>query len=405
MKDVVLITTGSPATNPRLVKEADALSEAGHRVHVLYSHVVDWALPLDADILRRAQWTATLIGGSPHQNRLTHVLSSAAFRIIRNFRMSTSRSWWFSRTSPLLARAARSRRADLYIAHNLGALSAALSAAKHHGTLAAFDAEDYHSGEHPEGAEQRLTQEVENRLIPQCDAAWAASPLIAQAYGERFPQVDFTVIDNVFPPTLQPKWKELPASPLRFVWFSQTIGPDRGLEPILTALASLPKGSWALTLVGRTSSDFQPTLDAIHRDHLGSVKIMAPIPEPDLFDILSSHHVGLATEMGVPENRDLCRTNKLFSYILAGCHMAMTDTRAQVDFLKSFPGTGTLLPLQDTACWAGILKGLMTDETQLEAGRHHNWTLGQHRLNWQEEKVKLLQRVDSLWASSNPAAG
>ena len=85
--------------------------------------------------------------------------------------------------------------------------------------------------------------------------------------------------------------------------------------------------------------------------------------------------------------------------------MAMTDTRAQVDFLKSFPGTGTLLPLQDTACWAGILKGLMTDETQLEAGRHHNWTLGQHRLNWQEEKVKLLQRVDSLWASSNPAAG
>jgi len=38
---VCLVTTGQPACNPRLVKEADALAEAGFDVHVVAAYSAD----------------------------------------------------------------------------------------------------------------------------------------------------------------------------------------------------------------------------------------------------------------------------------------------------------------------------------------------------------------------------
>jgi len=43
LKKIVLITTGQPSCNPRVVKEADALSAAGHEVTVIYNYYIGWA--------------------------------------------------------------------------------------------------------------------------------------------------------------------------------------------------------------------------------------------------------------------------------------------------------------------------------------------------------------------------
>lgn len=51
---ILLLTTAQPSTNPRLVKEAEALSEAGYWVKVLYCYRADWALKADREILKRA---------------------------------------------------------------------------------------------------------------------------------------------------------------------------------------------------------------------------------------------------------------------------------------------------------------------------------------------------------------
>ena len=50
------------AGNPRVVKEADALAEAGYHVNVFACQYMDWALEGDAAILRKAKWDATLLG-------------------------------------------------------------------------------------------------------------------------------------------------------------------------------------------------------------------------------------------------------------------------------------------------------------------------------------------------------
>ena len=129
MSSIVLISSGSPATNPRLVKEANALHGAGHDVHVLYSHVIGWANALDENILQTAIWSAELVGGCPTHNRLTFVASSWWFKCVRRITWRPFRRKRLTRTSLLLASRAKRHKADLYIAHNLGALAAAVIAA------------------------------------------------------------------------------------------------------------------------------------------------------------------------------------------------------------------------------------------------------------------------------------
>ena len=49
-KQIVLITTGQPSSNPRIVKEAISLSEIGYEVTVIYNFWVSWALNYDKKI-------------------------------------------------------------------------------------------------------------------------------------------------------------------------------------------------------------------------------------------------------------------------------------------------------------------------------------------------------------------
>lgn len=400
MSSIVLISTGSPATNPRLVKEANALQCAGYSVHVLYSYVVDWAEEVDQTILDKAKWTAELIGGSPKQHPWTYTKSTWLFKIVRRLQFLRFRTSRLTRTSRALTGAARSRSADLFIAHNLGALPAAVLAAQHHNSVAAFDAEDYHYGEFSSDSwEANLTRHVEDVWIPQCDATWSASPFIASAYQERFPRHTFDVVDNVFPLTQRAPRKETGKGRVRMMWFSQTIGEGRGLEPLFDALRQQDKGSWSLTLIGRVSNSFKDTLEAFGNDHSDEVKVIPPINERELFQQMARHDIGLALEMGTPLNRNLCRTNKLFSFILNGCYLLLTDTQAQSEFIELYPKSGTVLPLDSLRSWPLIIHDLIQDKAKLTEGKALNWSLGESELNWEVERKKLLSLVQTTLES------
>ena len=82
---ICLLTTGQPSTNPRLVKEADALVEDGYQVHVIYSHWADWASNTDRELLHTREWTYSRVGGAPDGerarywgSRLRHAVSRRA---------------------------------------------------------------------------------------------------------------------------------------------------------------------------------------------------------------------------------------------------------------------------------------------------------------------------------------
>ena len=54
---ICIITPGQIGSNPRVVKEADALVAAGHRVTVICTKVADFVEPRDQSIMAHARFS------------------------------------------------------------------------------------------------------------------------------------------------------------------------------------------------------------------------------------------------------------------------------------------------------------------------------------------------------------
>ena len=57
MKKICLVSPGHVASNPRLVKEANSLLQAGYDVRVVAGDMVPFVLPLDNALLLSVEWT------------------------------------------------------------------------------------------------------------------------------------------------------------------------------------------------------------------------------------------------------------------------------------------------------------------------------------------------------------
>ena len=185
----------------------------------------------------------------------------------------------------------------------------------------AFDAEDFETGYcYATGptAMDRLIESFERQYLPLCCYA-AASPGIAEAYSAKYAIPVPSSILNVFPLADRPqKFRPTkPDGPLQLYWFSQTIGLGRGLEDIIQAMgrvtalnsASL-RGIWAPRPSQGTAQ-------------YGSVagRWLARIVDMSLRRRRRSDRSGRVrrgSRLGDPvsKSRELCLTNKIFSYLL-----------------------------------------------------------------------------------------
>src|SRR5262249_41872769 len=68
-KRICIVTNAPISQNPRVVKEADALSAAGYDVLVLFAQHAEWTRPLDRYILDQARWRGHAIEFWPSGTR------------------------------------------------------------------------------------------------------------------------------------------------------------------------------------------------------------------------------------------------------------------------------------------------------------------------------------------------
>jgi len=400
---VCLITTGQPSTNPRLVKEADALAEVGCDVHVIAAHWASWARSTDRALMASRPWTLTFIDWSRETAPLTHAFSRlrhwAARKSVRLAPTSDLALAALSRVGPELLRATSREPADLYVAHNLGALPAALAAARVHSAPVGFDAEDFHSGQlSTDGdAEWRaFVQATERRLLPQCAYVTAAAPGIADAYQQlcdiRMP----TTVLNVFPLRDRPAGLRTAnsAGPIRLYWFSQTIGPNRGLEEVVRAMALVRGARVRLELRGVWQSGYESRLRELARGCglSNDVIIAHPPAAPDeMVRLAAEADIGLALEPGTTVNNDIAVSNKLYTYILAGNAVVASNTSGQSRAVADLTGAAVTYTAGAPESLAAALITWCTDREALQRARAEAWRLGERRFNWDVEKHEFLR--------------
>jgi len=401
---ICLVTTGHPSTNPRLVKEADALVEAGYNVHVVACKFLAWADMADAQFNDR-EWNVTWVrfGGmarplSRQIQRLRRAIASRVAPVVGYPASVSVRALHY--VVPELTRHARSVEADLYIAHNLAALPAAYHAAQHHGAKLGFDAEDFHRGEFPDGDKsllRQLTIRIEEAFIPRCDYVSAASDGIAEAYEQALSITRPTTVLNVFPlaerdVTLsdEERHEEKPDGIFSLYWFSQTIGPGRGLEDVVRALPRLQDDVY-LSVRGQWASGYRHALTEL-ASSLGvaeRIRTLAPEPPQEMVVRAACHDIGLALEIGETENRRVCVTNKIFTYTLAGIPSVATDTPGQ---------RGVASDLQQTVRLYrhGDIDAMVRQVECLRIGSPRASDQVIERFSWDHEKQIFLSLVQSI---------
>lgn len=430
-----IVSSKHVSYNPRVVKEADALSAAGHKVTVVtVCNNHDQAL-LDEGVMAMRTWQLLSVRCRKQGlvERLRWLRFALRQRLYASLQVHLTPSLGVAeraqcREYPELRSLARSVRADLYIAHHAEALGAAWSASCLHDGRFAFDAEDFHSQmfnapamsttdeqenrsvrqllaaseDQPKNAEQRRIEYLERKYLPRCDYITAASDGIGEAYASKYGLPRPTTLLNVFPLEANPEHladhldcgnsESKPAAPIRLYWYSQVIGPGRGLEDAVKAL-SLMRLPCELHLRGSAQADFVEKLLSLasRLDVLALVRFHPPCAPDSLIDAASCYDIGLALETGKELNNLLASSNKLFTYMNAGLAIVASDTPGQRGIMNQATAAGLLCRMNDAVSLAEAINRLLEEPQALRRAQRASRAAAETRFNWELESKKLLE--------------
>lgn len=409
MAIVCLLSSIHPWVNPRVIKEADALHAAGHDVTLVYRAVSPWADARDEALLADRRWKHQRFSYGRHESPVLWALAATRQRAAAEFvrwgaqgeRLDAEA---YCRGFSTIRRWAARHPADLYIAHTQQMLPVAAYAAQENGVPFAFDCEDLLAEESSDGLRAPWVRDailrIERRYLPRARYVTATSEPMSKHLRAVHALRDVRTVHNCFPtaefaavgsPHLRPS-----SNRVRMVWLSATIGPDRGLEDIFTALSGLDS-RFELHLVGdvlpaheRWLATAQASLPQ-HRQ----ARVHPVMPSVEIPAFLAQFDIGLALDVATSLNRRLTITNKLFLYLQAGLAVAATNTPGHASILNGScdPAPGILYAAGDAMQLVATLLSLSRIDV-LSAARQAAWRAGRQRFNWEVEGATFLQAVE-----------
>jgi glycosyltransferase involved in cell wall biosynthesis len=394
---ITVVTSGHLSTCPRMLKAADALSRDGHIVRVVATRHEPWATEADVDVRSRRVWRVTTVDYRRGPSGSTYWRSGLRYRAARAAAQAVGPAHTpfpvvaraFGRVHTELVDAATSEATDLIYGGTTGALAAVAEAARRLGVPYGIDLEDLHHGETAEPDApfvHGLALRVEDSVLRRAAFVTTSSDEMGDAYRQRFGVQPYT-IHNAFPlPPVEPDFRRSDPSRLSVYWFSQTIGPGRGLEDAIEALGRIGVAS-ELTLRGRPRQPYLDELVALAARKAPCLRIVhqPPAPPDSMVDLARGYDVGLATEPSTPPNRQVCVPNKAFTYILAGVAVIMSDMPGMRRVGLDLGEGAALVRPDDVDALAAALGRWANEPLRLECAKRMAWSAAVRRWRWDHE--------------------
>lgn len=319
--------------------------------------------------------------------------------------------WSFGLMPFALKRAAKRLKPDLAIAHSEPALFAALDLHKQ-GTKVGVDMEDWFSEdllpEARSGRPMELLHKAERELLGCSVHATCTTEVMADALASAYACPRPTRIYNVFPAldlSADEPLKDRSAASrslngtasrgrnaVSIHWFSQTIGPGRGLERLFEACSGLdadfeihlrgnlgPYGAWIERVV---PTGLRPR-----------VFLHATVANDKLPAKIAEHDIGYAGEVADIPSRNLTATNKIFQYLQGGLAVVASDTNGQKEVAKFAGEAVTLYASTSTEELRQCFARVISNPGQLAAAKSAAARIASESLSWSMEKPRLLASV------------
>jgi glycosyltransferase involved in cell wall biosynthesis len=399
---IVILTGNHLCHNPRVVKEATSLANAGYKVTVLGASISPELQKRDTEMQRSLPFEfkpvvdATQDGGRWLGARMAKKAGSLTHRVT-----GIENKYQLGYSLTALSRAAFQEPADLWITHSEAAMAVAADLARK-GLPIGIDMEDWFSEDFIQSARRRqpvdLLGRLEGHLLTKCAHSSCPSKAMSEALASKWDCPPPAVIYNAFPwsdrLSLDGRKLDRMEPALRSIhWFSQTLGPGRGIEDLLSALPLL-KYDVEIHLRGKRSNQFALWLEArTPKPWQKRILFHPPAPSTELLSRIVEHDIGLAGESPLSRSRDLTVSNKILHYLLGGLAVVASDTAGQREVAQEAPDAVSLYPSGDGAALAACLNRLLGSADALRSAKAAALDAAKSKFCWERQEKTLLHSV------------
>jgi hypothetical protein len=403
MPRICIVTAGHLSTCPRMLKAADALHGAGYQVRVVSVNHTAWATGADRIVMDTRRWEWTPVDYARATARVTQIATGARLRAAQAVSVVAGASHTpiavtiraISRAHDEIVRAATTSPADFVYGGTTGALAAVAESAARLRVPYALDLEDFHSAEQggADGAHMgALVERIEREVLGRARFLTAASPMIAEAYVDKYGVHPIT-IHNTFSIVALPAIPAAGGGPLRVYWFSQTLGPGRGLEDLLYALGRIGAPS-ELHLRARPMSEYLQSLRVAQRASAPQLTLVLhdPAPPDEMVACAQPYDAGFSGEETAVVNHRLCLANKIFTYLAGGVPVILSRTPAQAAFAPTIGSAALTYECGDVDGLASVVGRFAADAAQRRDARCAARAAADRRWHWEhpEDRGALL---------------
>jgi len=404
----VLILSGIQlSANPRVVKEADTLGDAGYRVEVVGATVDSRLAERDLELCAAKPWTYTTLvdaSSTSWKERFKWLRARARMRFAREAfsRFEVQSPHQLGYVTEELFRHAITHPAELTILHNPQAIWAGAALIRERRPVA-VDMEDWYSEDllsedrkrQPVGSLQRW----EGLVLREASYSTTTSGCLSRALAAAYDCPPPAVVYNSFPSSERNRLDgkildRVDVTIPSLTWFSQVIGPGRGLETLMDALPGM-KSVFEIHLRGNCRSDYRASLLARAPESWRSrIHFHSQVPHAELLSRIAEHDVGLAAEIPFCQSRALTITNKLLQYLLAGIAVVASDTEGQREAAQGAGGAVVLFKAGAAANLAEALDSLFATPARLTLAKADALSAALGQFSWERSAAILLEQVE-----------
>jgi len=381
---VLMIAQSPIAGDSRILREATALADAGHTIHIIGRDVPEGfevGPGITVESVSRSSGLRAGGGGLAvgHGRRGPKVLAKRFGRwlLLPEHRLRTEKQWRLA-AAPKVAEAGPF---DVVHAHDFNTLELAAEYAEKWQAVLVYDSHELWFDRalpgRPTPFWRARGRKFEGELAAKAGVVFTVSDGIAVRLRDRGLK-DVRVIRNTFPKAdFVPPPLERPEGLL----YAGRVGAGRDLPTVVGAARQLQP--FRTVLMG--------SVDPNYRLDLGPVEVVAERSIDEVDDTLRSYGISLVTLTNTCENHRLALPNKLFHAVRAGVPVVAADLPELRSVVTSHQ-LGTLYTPGDPGSLTAAVRGLIENYSVYTAGIRE----AADELNWEHDSEVLVKAYSEL---------